>query len=270
MTQPMSAELIALWNQGLEDLKSLRNKKLLQIVPALVLAIIIAGSIGTHFAIPLILLIAVSVGLLGQGLEPAVRYWVSEDQSSAGFVLRHGLNYRKMFSKSIFEPIELVKDGCFGLCLGGLLLILSPVSVLAHGLILFPEALTKAIWLSEFRDLNARIHSSASAFKTEHVKGTNIIPSFPLSGNSPHADSPEKTVSPTANGTIAILGGKVELLSSGGFVLDGGMAFDENTTFENLSIGDMILTRADAALLRVSYEGKSQAYYFNGSSWAEV
>lgn len=260
--QPLSPELLKLWDEAMADLKKRRNFALLWQIPCVFLCpifwILPVLQDWKYPQIP-ILVTPILIGNIGLGLVPSVLYWVSDDRSSAKIKLRHGFSWREMLEPTIFKPVREMKDGFGEFVIGVVLLAMSPFVILITGLRGLPEFFNKLMWLYQFRNLDSSIKDRSDPMDKNHIKGTNILPPAELSGTLPESDE-----------TMKVLGGKLLLHGNGGLTVEGGSSFDLNSTFENFSKGELILTRTDPGLLRVRYDNKNYAFFYNGSNWSGV
>jgi len=263
LSEPLSPELLELWNEAYRVAAGKRNRMLLWFLPfAAVMLYLIFKNIGDHSAVVFYAIAGVVVVLtvVGWIRIPGYTYTVSEDRSSAQIILRREFANvgEKLVTRlrSDLEPVSLGVEGCARAIIN----IIRDIMILFFSIWPMPFwVINDVFWLNDYRELIAgQTARSAVEPKASHVRGTDVQPSVKLSGTGPGGVQ------------LSVLGDRISLHADGSITVGEGVAFNPESTFEGVPIGELVLTRQDKGLLRVKFEGADHAFFYNGTSWSNV
>lgn len=273
---PVTPEIRDLWTQAWRKQRSRRNLALLWQIPlAVVLPFVLLVAIVSayHFHPILGVVIGAVVFVIPPFIAAAVghtfEYSVSDDQSSAKIEFRRTW---KSIPSVVTDAHKEHTEGAgesFGGCVMAIAAVLTfAICLPAFTLISLPGLVSQFVWLSDYRELMNRYLSESEEPAKTIVRGTNVLPSIVAAGSAPGDSSDTRAVS--NDPILEVLGGRLQLHPDGSVAAEGGVKFEPDSTFENVEINGIKLTRADVGLLRVHHEGEEHAFFFNGSGWSEV
>jgi hypothetical protein len=259
-------ELMELWHEAMVDLRARRNRALRWQVPTFVVFWLVALIILGPLVIALGIVVAVGFGLALQALRPNYDYTVSDDQTSAKFHLNHIFRL-KYFLEYPMSVLAKGKNGFGDLVFAIIAFFTLPIWWGFTSFFYAFEFLNYMWWLKGFTEWTGRLQKTVDGGNgKQHLRGTNILPSVQLSGTAPTGAAPP----PIQQEPLEVLDGLLTLLPDGGIALAGGIAFDRNSTFSDLSMNGLTLTRETEAQLKVSHEGSDKWFRFDGNSWLSV